>query len=408
MEASAERIEREIATLAGEPFTEADTPGVTRHAYTRAYANTVEHFAAQLRELGYTTWYDPVGTLVADSDPQAERVFGIGSHCDSVRCGGAYDGTMGMVCALEVCRLAHARGLELPLRVIAFLEEEGSGFGQLLLGSRIAAQAVTDEELASLVDEHGVSFPDAARAAGYEPERHREAAAVLDGLAGWIEMHIEQGPLLESENARLGIVDGIAGYIHADLEISGRRGHAGATPMTLRADAGVVAAEVIVEAERMARARSADTVATVGQLKFDPGVINVIPGVATLSLDVRSLSGDHVSLQSEIVAFAQERAHARGASVEYRERQRSDPTWLDPAVVAALERSAAQTDARVLRMHSAAAHDTMMVARRAPAAMVFVPCEGGISHAPEERADPADAALAADVILAAIQDLMAR
>ena len=278
MEASAERIEREIATLAGEPLHEARRSGVTRHAYTRAYANTVEHFAAQLRELGYTTWYDPVGTLVADSDPQAERVFGIGSHCDSVRCGGAYDGTMGMVCALEVCRLAHARGLELPLRVIAFLEEEGSGFGQLLLGSRIAAQAVTDEELASLVDEHGVSFPDAARAAGYEPERHREAAAVLDGLAGWIEMHIEQGPLLESENARLGIVDGIAGYIHADLEISGRRGHAGATPMTLRADAGVVAAEVIVEAERMARARSADTVATVGQLKFDPGVINVIPG----------------------------------------------------------------------------------------------------------------------------------
>jgi hydantoinase/carbamoylase family amidase len=402
---SAARIESAIGELASPPYT-GEGPGITRHAYTDAYRNTLEWFERAFRELGFDVWQDPVGTLVASNRAPGEACFGIGSHCDSVRGGGAFDGTMGVVCALEVCRLASERGLDIGLRVISFLEEEGSGFGQLLLGSRIVAQDVSEDELRSYLDEDGVSFVEAARRAGHEPERHREAGAVLDGLHGWIEMHIEQGRVLESERLRLGIVDAIAGYIHADLVISGRRDHAGATPMDMRSDAGITAAELVIELEQLARESSPDTVGTVGELSLEPGAINVIPATARLSLDTRSVSGDHVRVAERITESARERAARRGQTVHYSERQRVAPTVLDAEVAAALEEAARRAGVPARRMHSAAAHDTMMVARRVPAAMVFVPCVDGVSHSPEEQADAEDGAIAAAVILEAIQQLM--
>jgi allantoate deiminase len=406
MSPSAERVARDVQTLTGERYS-STREGVTRHAYTPEYANTLEYFESRFAELGFEVWYDPVGTFVASNRPPGAECFGIGSHCDSVRRGGAYDGTLGVVCALEVCRLAHDRGLDLPLRVISFLEEEGSGFGQLLLGSRIVAGAVTDEELRGYANRDGVPFMDAARQAGYEPERHAESAAVLDGMVGWVEVHIEQGRVLESNGERLGLVDAIAGYIQADIEILARRDHAGATPMDLRSDAAVTAAEVVVALEGLARDGSPDTVATVGELTLDPGVVNVIPGRARFSIDTRSVTGDHERVAKAVVELARERAGERGQEASYAERQSVPPTPLDERVVAALTRAAEESGAPFRRMHSAAAHDTMMVARRTPAAMVFVPCEDGVSHSPEERADPGDGALAAEVTLSAIEELMA-
>lgn len=403
---SATRIDAAVAELAAPPYTAAG-PGVTRHAYMDEYLNTVGWFEHEFRELGYDVWHDPVGTLVASNRGPGEACFGIGSHCDSVTGGGAFDGTMGVVCALEVCRLASERGLDLGLRVISFLEEEGAGFGQLLLGSRIVAGDVSDEELGSYVNEDGVSFVEAARAAGFEPERHRDAAGVLDGLQGWIEMHIEQGRVLEAEGLRLGIVDAIAGYVHADLVVEGRRDHAGTTPMGMRSDAAITAAEVVLELERLAREASPDTVATVGELDLEPGAINVIPGRARVSLDIRSVSGDHLDIFSRIADFSRARAREREQQLRMTERQRVAVTALDARIASALEEAAQDAEAPARRMHSAAAHDTMMVARRVPAAMVFVPCVDGISHSPQEQADPGDGAIAAEVILAAIQRLMA-
>jgi hydantoinase/carbamoylase family amidase len=404
---SAERIERDIETLAGPEYTRSDE-AIRRYAYTPEYRATLDYFVRELEALGFEISYDPVGTLVARNRPAGEPAFGVGSHCDSNRNGGKYDGTMGVVTALEVCRLNAELGLDLPLQLISFLEEEGSGFGQMLLGSRITAQRVTDEELKEqfrAIDD-GRSFWEHAEEAGYEPARWRESIGILDGLTGWIELHIEQARVLQDTGNRLGIVTAIAGYIHADVFIEGRADHAGATPMDFRLDVAPVAARVILEVERLARDAGDGTVGTVGEVELQPGIINVVPGRARLSLDTRGVveQGFHAVAQG-IEAFAQEAAAERGLTVSYRQRQTLPVTHMDERIVAALEEAAGATGEPFMLMPSGAAHDTMSVAQHVPTAMVFVPCRDGISHAPEEEADPADAALGAEVILTAIGSL---
>jgi allantoate deiminase len=406
---SAERIERDIETLAGPEYTRSDE-AIRRYAYTPEYRATLDYFVRELEALGFEISYDPVGTLVARNRPAGEPAFGVGSHCDSNRNGGKYDGTMGVVTALEVCRLNAELGLDLPLQLISFLEEEGSGFGQMLLGSRITAQRVTDEELKEqfrAIDD-GRSFWEHAEEAGYEPARWRESIGILDGLTGWIELHIEQARVLQDTGNRLGIVTAIAGYIHADVFIEGRADHAGATPMDFRLDAAPVAARVILEVERLAREAGEGTVGTVGEVELQPGIINVVPGRARLSLDTRGVVEEGFQAVARgIESFAQEAAAERGLTASYRQRQTLPVTRMDERLVAALEQAAGQTGEPFRLMPSGAAHDTMCVADHVPTAMVFVPCRDGISHAPDEEADPADAALGAEVILAAVSSLHA-
>jgi allantoate deiminase len=402
-ERSRARIERDIETLAGPDFTLSES-AICRYAYTSVYRNTIAYFTTELERIGFSVWQDPVGTLVASNVAPDAPAFGVGSHCDSNRNGGRYDGTMGVCTALEICRLAAEAGDGLPLRLISFLEEEGSGFGQMLLGSRIMLQRVTEEELRETIrDEHGVSFWDAAEAAGYEPARWRESIRAIDNLTGWVEVHIEQGRVLQDTGMRLGIVEAIVGYIHGDLLFRGRADHAGATPMDFRVDAAVPAAETIVELERLARALGGGVVGTVGEIETQPSLINVVPGGARISLDLRSVSGDHAELCERIVAFARERGDARGVGVEFVKRQELPVQPMDAAIVSALAASAGESGEAYRQMPSGAAHDTQCVASLVPSAMVFVPCVDGLSHTPLESAEPADAALAAEVVYSAIR-----
>jgi allantoate deiminase len=404
---SAERIERDIETLAGPDYTLSDE-AIRRYAYTDVYRNTLAYFRRELEALGFDVSEDPVGTLAARNRPPGEKVFGVGSHCDSNRNGGKYDGTMGVVTALEVCRLNEELGLGLPLQLISFLEEEGSGFGQMLLGSRIVAQRVTEDELRECfraIDD-GRSFWEHAREAGYEPERWRDCARILDDLTGWIEMHIEQARVLQDTGNRIGIVTAIAGYVHADVRVEGRGDHAGATPMDLRLDPTLPLAETIVELERLARDAGKGTVGTVGEIEVTPGIINAIASGVRFSLDIRGPDDEAFQgVAREIAAFAEEAARRRGMRAEYRKRQSLPATPLDERIVGALEAAARATGEPFTKMHSGAAHDTMCVADRVPSAMVFVPCKDGISHHPDEDARPEDAALAAEIILNAIRVL---
>jgi hydantoinase/carbamoylase family amidase len=405
---SADRIAAEIDTLSGPDFTLSDE-AIRRYAYTEPYRRTLDHFTGALEALDFDVYEDPVGTLVARNRPAGEPVFGIGSHCDSNRNGGRYDGTMGVVTALEVCRLNAELGLDLPLQLISFLEEEGSGFGQMLLGSRIMLERVTEEELREtfLAVDDGRSFWEHAEDAGYEPARWRECGRVLDDLTGWLEMHIEQARVLQDTGNRIGIVSAIAGYVHADVRIRGRGDHAGATPMDLRLDPTLPLAETIVELERLARAAGGGTVGTVGELEADPGLINAIAAQVRLSLDIRGPDDDRFQgVARDIGAFATVAAERRGMTADVTPRQTLAATRLDPGVVAALEEAAAATGEPAMTMHSGAAHDTMCVAARVPSAMVFVPCRDGISHHPAEHAEPADAALAAEIMLNAIVALI--
>jgi hydantoinase/carbamoylase family amidase len=407
-ERSAARIEREIEALSGPGFTTA-AGAIRRYAYTQEYRNTLDHFTRALEELGFDVWEDPVGTLVAQNRPRGEPVFGIGSHCDSNRNGGRYDGTLGVVTALEVCRLNAEHDLGLPLRLISFLEEEGSGFGQMLLGSRIVAQRVTEEELRTsfrAIDD-GRSFWEHAEAAGYRPAEWREAAHVLDDLVGWVETHIEQARVLQDTGHRLGVVAAIAGYVHADVIVHGRGDHAGATPMGFRLDPTTVLAECVLELERLALEAGKGTVGTVGEIEVEPGLINAIASRARFSLDVRGVDEDAFrGVYDAVAGFAVEAARRRGMTAEVVERQSLPATPMDARIVSALEAAARATGERTTTMPSGAAHDTMCVADRVPTAMLFVPCVDGISHAPEEDADPADAALAAEVLVDAIAGLV--
>ena len=316
---------------------------------------------------------------------------------------------MGVVTALEVCRLNAEQGLDLPLQLISFLEEEGSGFGQMLLGSRIIAQRVTEEDLRErfrAIDD-GRSFWEHAADAGYQPDRWRECAHVLDDLTGWIEMHIEQARVLQDTGNRIGLVTAIAGYVHADVVVHGRGDHAGATPMDFRLDPTLPLAETIVELERLARDAGQGTVGTVGEIEVDPGIINAIAAQVRFSLDIRGPVEDaYKGVAREIAAFAEQAAAAarddggvpRAPDAARRRR------WTSAS--SARSRAAARaTGEPYMRMHSGAAHDTMCVADRVPTAMVFVPCVDGISHHPAEDASPADAALAAEIILNAIGTL---
>ncbi len=404
---SAARIERDIETLAGPDYTTTDE-AIRRYAYTDVYRNTIAYFTRELEALGYEVEQDAVGTLTARNRPKGTPVFGIGSHCDSNRNGGKYDGTMGVVTALEVCRLNKEHGLDLPLQLISFLEEEGSGYGQMLLGSRIIAQRVTEEDLREnfrAIDD-GRSFWEHAADAGYSPERWQECAHVLDDLTGWIEMHIEQARVLQDTGNRIGLVTAIAGYVHADVIVHGRGDHAGATPMDFRLDPTTVLADSILALERMAQAVGQGTVGTVGEIEVDPGLINAIAAQVRFSLDIRGpVEEAYRGVAREIASFVEKAADARGMTAEYRERQSIPPTPMDEGIVDALEAATKATGAPYMRMHSGAAHDTMCVADRIPTAMVFVPCVEGISHHPAEDADPADAALAAEIILNAIQTL---
>jgi allantoate deiminase len=406
-ERSAERIERDIETLAGSDYTVSDE-AIRRYAYTTVYRNTLDYFTRELAAIGFEVSEDRLGTLYARNRPPGEKVFGIGSHCDSNRNGGKYDGTMGVVTALEVCRLNAELGLGLPLQLISFLEEEGSGFGQMLLGSRIIAQRVSEEDLRERfrsIDD-GRSFWEHAEAAGYEPARWRECSHVFDDLTGWIEMHIEQARVLQDTGNRIGVVDAIAGYVHADVVVHGRGDHAGATPMSLRLDPTLVLAECTIELERLATAAGHGTVGTVGEIEVDPGLINAVASSVRFSLDIRGpTDAVYRNVADGIAAFAVQAAERRGMRAEYRERQRLAATPMDATIVGALADAATATGEPWRQMHSGAAHDTMCVADRVPTAMVFVPCKDGISHHPAEEASPADAALAAEIILRAVQAL---
>jgi allantoate deiminase len=405
---SAGRIERDIETLAGPDYTRS-SEAIRRYAYTPEYRNTLDYFIGELDALGFEHYEDPVGTLVARNRPVGEKVFGVGSHCDSNRNGGKYDGTMGVVTALEVCRLNEELGLGLPLQLVSFLEEEGSGFGQMLLGSRIIAQRVSEEDLREgfRAEDDGRSFWEHAEEAGYEPGRWRDAIHILDDMIGWIELHIEQARVLQDTENRIGVVNAIAGYVHADVTVRGRSDHAGATPMDFRQDAGLTAAECMLELEKLAREAGGGTVGTVGEMELSPNLINAVPGRARFSLDIRGVDEEGFrGVARDIAAFAEEAAERRGMAAEYVQRQTLPATPLDGRVVAALEEAAEASGEPYMAMHSGAAHDTMSIADRVPSAMVFVPCVNGISHSPEEDADPADAALGAEVMLNAIKSFV--
>jgi allantoate deiminase len=349
----------------------------------------------RMESLGMKVRTDAVGNLRGlwrPASAHGKRLI-LGSHIDTVPNAGAYDGVLGVVLAIELVEIAQELKLLLPIEVIAFSEEEGVRFGVPFIGSR-AVEGRFDSALLALKDADGVTLDKAIRTFGLDPGQIHEEALDADVL-GFVEVHIEQGPILEAESLSVGAVTGIVGQSRLTLEFRGHANHSGTTPMNLRRDSLTGAAEFISAVE--SRARSAEgLIATVGKINVEPNASNVVPGAAILSMDVRH-ADDHSrnAAVETLLAQAQAIAGKRGLALKWTQQMDQAAVPMDERLTAYLIDAIAAAGLPEKHMTSGAGHDAMVMAACVPAAMLFLRSPGGISHHPGEtvREEDVEAAL---------------
>ena len=375
--------------------------GVTRLSFTEEERAAKDLVASYMREAGLEVREDVAGNLIGrreGSDPEMPVVLA-GSHVDSVPNGGDFDGPLGVLAAVEALQVMEERDLntQRPIEVVAFTDEEGARFGFGMIGSRATAGTLTPEDL-DREDENGVSIAQAMRDRSLDPERIGEAARPAGSIYAYVELHIEQGKILENEALPVGVVTGIAGPVWLRLILEGEAGHAGTTPMGLRRDALSAAAAIIGKVEREA-ARTGTTVGTVGQLELKPGGINIIPGHVSFSLDLRDIDQD---VRDEVEARISDEAgricEERGIVLETQTLQRLPPVLCSDLVREAAREACDALAFEPFELASGAGHDGMHLADLCSIGMVFVRSKDGLSHNPDEYSSREDCAAGAEVL----------
>jgi len=377
----------------------------TRTFLTPAHRAAAAQIAEWMRAAGMEVRTDAIGNVIGryeSARPDAKTLV-MGSHFDSVRNGGKYDGVLGILlpiaCVAELHRLGERGGV--AIEVVAFSDEEGARFHTSFLSSRTLIGRFEDEVLARQ-DAEGVTLADALRGAGFDPAHIAGAALDPSRLAAYVEVHIEQGPVLLDEGFALGVVTSIASGTRFSVRVKGEAGHAGTVPMKRRRDALVAAAEMVVAVEREA-ARIDGAVGTVGVLHVKDGTGNVIPGDVEFSVDVRAPDDARRSVAEErVLARLDAIAQARNVAVErsrtHDVRAAACAPWIQDRLAASIERCVPGKPAR--RLPSGAGHDAMILAQVTDVGMLFVRCgAGGVSHNPAETVDARDAGLGAEVVL---------
>jgi N-carbamoyl-L-amino-acid hydrolase len=384
--------------------------GYRRLAFSDADWAAREYVTGLMREAGLTVRSDAFGNVVGrfpGRDPQAPAV-GTGSHVDTVPEGGNYDGVVGTVGGLAAVRRLIARGpLTHPLEFILFMSEESSRFGFATMGSKAMAGSASLSAWMKAKDPDGRDLPSVFAERGLDAAAIATAARRPGELKAFVEMHIEQGPVLEEERLQIGIVEGIAAPTRLKVTVNGVAGHSGATPMGRRQDALVGAAQVVLAVQAAAQREAAHgTVGTVGVLKAHPGAINVIPGMVEMMVDIRGIDSPSIGRAvAEVRAEMARIAEANRTPVSVETIAADQPVPMDPAVVGTIEGACRRLGIRCRRMPSGAGHDAMNMARIAPAGMIFIPCRGGISHNPDEYASPEDILTGVDALTETLYDL---
>ena len=382
---------------------------VTRLAFSRPDLQARELLIHHFNALNLDVQIDQFGNVFGErsgTDPGLPAVL-TGSHLDTVPNGGRFDGSLGVVAALEAVSVLEDAGVDLPraIQVVSFSCEESSRFGVGTLGSALVAGVMAPEEALILEDSDGVSIAEALAAAGFDPEDLPAVRRDPGDFRAFIELHIEQGRVLEEEDKAVGIVQSIAAPIRFRVEVVGRADHSGATPMHLRNDALTGAAEMILRIEEAGR-HSESSVATVGTIRVVPNAMNVVPGQAIFDVDLRGGDRDDRQLTLDRVdAAINEIAERRGLQVGRRQLARLDPVAMNPEIVGLLTHHCAERGVPRRLMLSGAGHDAMQIARICPAGMVLVPSSHGISHAREEWTDPALAVPGIQALVDAVIDL---
>ena len=393
----------ELATISSEP------DRLVRVHLSPEHRAAHDLVASWMNEAGLTTWQDAAGNRcgrLEGREPGLPALL-LGSHTDTVPDAGRYDGMLGVLLAIAVA--ARLRDTELPfaLEVVAFSDEEGTRFGTALLGSRALAGTWHDDWW-NLADADGITLADAFVDFGLDPARLPGAFRRPVELVGYLEAHIEQGPVLDDAGRSLAVVTSIAAARRFELTMTGTAGHAGGSPYDRRRDALVGASEVVVEVERISKARG--VIGTVGKLDVFPGGVNVIPGRVEFSLDLRAeFDSDRDDAVREVFEAAAAIASRRSLAFRHRETYRADAVVCDLDLRAAIESGIASTgDASPIGMWSRAGHDGIAVAAVTPISMLFLRCRGGVSHHPDESVRAVDVAAALNAFEAAVLALAAR
>lgn len=412
-QASGQRAYRRCRDLGAPPYsTRAD--GLDRRYLTAAHAATVGQVASWIEEAGMTTRLDPLATLIGryeGSDPDAPALM-IGSHIDSVPNGGVFDGPLGVMLGIELVARLHEDGIRypFPIEVVAFGDEEGSRFNASMMASCAIAGTPITKSLEQ-TDSAGIDVASALSAFDHLLAEHTDlqrekkaptaAARAPSEVAAFIEAHIEQGPVLEAEGLALGVVTAIAGQLRYAVEVRGSAAHAGTTTMGLRRDALAAAAAMVAAVEEVAKTRAGEgVVATVGQLEVFPGGSNVVPGMVQFSLDVRAPSNDlRDAAERDIEQRLQTIADARNVGLAIDRQQDLGATQCDPLLTDLLGRAVGSVDGKAFELFSGAGHDAMSIAALCPVTMLFIRCERGISHHPDENIRPEDADQALEALL---------
>lgn len=361
--------------------------GVTRFSFTEEEKNAKALVASYMKEAGMTVKEDAVGNLIGRKEglrQDAPAVL-IGSHIDTVPHGGKFDGALGVIAGIEVVQSLHEQGIdhEHPIEVYAFTDEEGSRFGFGMIGSRALAGLLTSEDLQHRDDE-GVSIAEAMKESGLDPESYGEASKDAASVKAYVELHIEQGRVLENAGLAAGIVTGIAGPHWIKWTIVGEAGHAGATPMSIRKDPLMAAAEIMQNIEEEAK-KYPNTVATIGQISVKPGGINVIPAEVEFALDLRDID-ETIRNQAEanFTTYAEEVCRKRGVELKLETLQRIASVPCSQSIQEVIQEACNKLNIEPFALPSGAGHDGMQFTEYCPIGMIFIRSRDGISHNPAE------------------------
>ena len=402
------RIQRDIEELA--KYNATPGQGLTRFSLTAEDRAARGYLRQQMQDCGLRVYEDAAGNLVGRREGELvdAPVVMIGSHFDSVKGGGNFDGPAGVSAALETARVLHERGIKTryPIEVVAMIEEEGARFSASLYGSRAMAGLIEVSQLQERKDAADISMYDALRDFGFRPDAIGTARRLPGSVRAFLELHIEQGPILEAEGLDVGIVQEIVGILDMKVKFQGRQGHAGTIPMHLRADALVAAAKAVARIAELAVEEGGGTVATVGWLSVKPGGFNIIPGEVEFSVDIRSGKRQHVDhVSRRIGEVLAEITDGTGVVAELSSLMNVAPVQMAESIVARQKAICERLGLKYRLMQSGAGHDAMVMAGISQVGLVFVPSLNGRSHCPEEWTDYAQLQKGAEVYLHTVMEL---
>ncbi len=407
-----DRIQRDIEELA--KFSSVNGIGCTRFTYTKEWCCARDYIMSEMRKLGLKVYEDPVGIIVGilEGRDTSKPIVMTGSHLDTVKTGGRFDGMAGTVASLEVARVMKEEGFipECNIEFVALPEEEGARFGKGLFGSRAMCGKVSDEELNIYKDENGISFAQAMREYGLDPSKASKAIRKSGSIKAFIELHIEQGPILENEKINIGIVDSVAGLRIFDVFVYGRSDHAGNTPLTMRADSFLASAKAVYDGTQKALEIGENTVFTCGYINVKPGAFNIVTNETHFQIDCRSRNLENVDKVIKAVRESLDLSCVQnlGLNYEIKEKISMKEVLMNESIKMLMENEATKAGISTRRMLSGAAHDAMVMGSICDVAMIFVPSRGGRSHVPEEWTDYEDIRKGTELLYRTVKNLASK